>query len=90
MSNEAYFNVSGTVAELTENLTDNSTYIAQNTGTTIIEYCNYASDPATQSVSWFTLEPSEYIRFEKKSTLDKVWVRGKFSSNGKLSISDVQ
>ena len=86
MPAQPYFDVSTTVAELTDGLTDGSDYVAQNVAGADVEYLNYATDPTDEDVGWHIVRSFEYIFFTVDAA-NPVWVRVRHGV-GALAVSD--
>lgn len=75
----APFTVTRTAQNIT-GLVNGKTYTIQypfksRDGVGYIQYCNHASDPTGESVSWFTLRPGDFITTGVYNTADPLWVR---------------
>ena len=68
-------------------LTAGESYIAQNIGRAIIEYCVYATDPSAVDLAWNRCRRYEWITIDNYDTATPVWVRTlDRSDQGRLSV----
>ena len=75
------------IKELTDGLTDEVSYIAQNVGSFSAEYCTTPTEPTQDTnIGWHIVNQNDFIIFTPTST-DRVWVRAN-GLNTLLAISE--
>ena len=77
-----------TRTNLTTGLTAGATYIAQNVGGGMVEYCNFATDPTNEDIAWRLCPKLLFFQFEAEAT-NPTWARAATGDYARLSIGPI-
>ena len=79
--------LSRAATNLTTGLTEGDTYIVQNVGGGMVEYCNFATDPADEDIGWRLCESKQFFQFEAEAA-NPTWARVATGTEARLSIGN--
>ena len=72
---------------LTTGLTAGETYIAQNVGGGLVEYCNFPTDPTDEDLAWRIAGTKDFFQFEADSA-NPTWARALTRGSARLSLGN--